>query len=375
MTKWLLTFLSLGFLGATSLTGTLNLPNGTGATGTLVLSLAQQAALSTSGSCGGPVEVLPTYQVRITVSNGAMQGSPTVYGNDCLLPQGTYYNVQFFDSSGNIVMTDRWVISGTSINVGTIVSVVISGTTAVLGQPGVVLTQPSGSQTVVQPVGNPLGVNYLNVTTQLTLPNGAVCNAAGCSGVYGNTVDIISPQTITGQKTFTNSILFTGGAGVGSASFPAGTSYFNGLLVNTNGSNSGAIQTNTVCLQQFQTGCQFYLRLGATGLLRITDSGANQIISFSTQSGAGLYNVGAYGLYGQAQSVGQVALAAYGTSGQTADIFDAGSTISNLVFRILPSGQIYTGGVATISGTATTSNSGCTLGITNGLITSKSGSC
>lgn len=206
--KLILSVLLAASMFGTTLTGTLNNPDGTGITGTLVLALAQQAALSASGSCGGPIEVMPVYQVKISVVAGAMTGSPHVYGNDCLLPQQTFYNVTMQDAQGNILFTDRWSITGTSIDVGTIVSVVIQGTTATLGSVGVVLTVPTATQVVNQPPGTNLQPNNLNVTQTLTMPNGAVCDNGGCHGGFiSGAVDLTSAQTISGQKTFTSSLL------------------------------------------------------------------------------------------------------------------------------------------------------------------------
>src|SRR5580692_2820305 len=87
---------------ATTLTGTINGPDGTGANGFLYFQLAQQGALSAAGGCGGPIEILPTVMVQIKVVNGAMQSPPAIYGNDCILPQGTFYNVTFKDNNGNL---------------------------------------------------------------------------------------------------------------------------------------------------------------------------------------------------------------------------------------------------------------------------------
>ena len=92
----------------TAFTGTLNLPDGTGATGNLWMSLSQPVALSPAGSCWGPVEIIPTVEVRIVVTAGVLQSPPDLYGNDCILPQGTYYNVRFTDSRGNVLLVDRW---------------------------------------------------------------------------------------------------------------------------------------------------------------------------------------------------------------------------------------------------------------------------
>ena len=214
----------------TTLVGSLNYPNATGASGYLIMSLSQQAALSSSGGCGGPIEVVPTYQYRITVTAGALIGSPHVYGNDCMLPQGTYYNIQVTDTNANILFTDRWVITGSTIDVGTIVSATITGTTGTLGQAGVVLTQPSSNQTVNQGAGTNLGINLLNVTQILTLPNGGTCDASGCSGIISNAVTTNTVQTISGQKTFSSAILFASTTNLGSTAAPATDGYYSGTV-------------------------------------------------------------------------------------------------------------------------------------------------
>lgn len=174
---------------ATTLTGTLKLPDGTGANGQLQLSLAQQAALLSTGGCGGPAEIVPNTLIRITVVNGVMQSPPSIYGNDCMLPNGVYYIVRFIDNNGNLLFTDRWVITGASIDIGTIQSVVITGTTTSLGGAGLVLTQPLTQQTVTQPGTTYLVVNRLQVTESLFGPlgdQGWKCDLAGCG--FGSAV-------------------------------------------------------------------------------------------------------------------------------------------------------------------------------------------
>src|ERR1039458_6943009 len=108
MKKIILLFLaSLGIRSATTLTGTVKGPDGVGITGAIYLSVSQQAALLSTGGCTGPVEVVPTYQVKVTLTSGSIIGSPTVYGNDCMLPLNLYYNVRVVDSNGNVLFTDR----------------------------------------------------------------------------------------------------------------------------------------------------------------------------------------------------------------------------------------------------------------------------
>ena len=150
-----------------------------------------------------------------------MTGSPTIYGNDCMLPQGLYYNIQFVDTNGNVLFTDRWVITGTSVDIGTIQSVVISGTTGSLGGPGVLFTTPSGAQTVTQPSTSVLGVNNFTVSAIFAAPNGATCTVSGCTGfTAGNAVTLTGAQTITGAKTFTSSLLASGSIDLCTATNP-----------------------------------------------------------------------------------------------------------------------------------------------------------
>lgn len=193
----------------TTLTGNLNNPDGTGANGYLILSLSQQA--SVSASCGTQVMVVPTVQIKIQVITGIMQGTPAVFGNDCLLPQNTYYNVTFLDNNGNTVFTDRWVITGMTINIGTIVSVVVSGTTATLGGVGMVLTSPTANQTVAQPLGTNLSVNNLIASSAFQFPQGNACDSSGCNGMTYKTGVLFNGgfQTASG----TNSLLYIGSTG------------------------------------------------------------------------------------------------------------------------------------------------------------------
>jgi hypothetical protein len=215
---------------ATSLFGTLKDPNGNGLNGSLSLALSRQGALR-GGGCGGPAEILPNIPFVIQVIAGVMQGSPSVYGNDCMLPQGTYYIAIVRDRGGNILLQDNWVITGSSVDVGTIVSAVVNGTTDTLGAPGVVFTVPTSSQTVTQPVGTQLSVNIFNVSSSFTAPNGATCTATGCTGfTVGNLMTTDTNQNVTGTKVFYADVGFAG-ASVGLTAAPAVNGLFGGAVL------------------------------------------------------------------------------------------------------------------------------------------------
>jgi hypothetical protein len=148
------------------------------------------------------------YTVAIKVVNGALQSPPQIYGNDCMLPGGLYYNVAVLDNNGNTYFTDKWQITGSTIDIGTIVSVVISGTTQTLGSTGFVQLVPSVTQIINQPVGTYLGTTYLAVTGIITFPDGSQCTTAGCV-LYttGNAVLLTGNQTAAGIKTFTDGLV------------------------------------------------------------------------------------------------------------------------------------------------------------------------
>jgi hypothetical protein len=191
---------------ATTLSGVLNNPDGTGFNGNLYISLSQQAALA--ASCGGPVQVVPVYEVRIKVTAGALVAPPAIFGNDCLLPQGTFYNIRMVDGNGNQLYTDRWLIQGTTQDIGAIVSVVISGTTQTLGGVGILQTVPTGDQTVTQPVGTNLKVNNLQALTNFSMSGVLTCNvASGCAFTSGSFVNGLT----TGSTS--NSVIFVGSGG------------------------------------------------------------------------------------------------------------------------------------------------------------------
>lgn len=103
---------------ATTLSGTIKNPAGVGVNGTLRLNISSQGAVSSSGSCGGPWVVVPRVDVVITLSSGVVSG--TVVGNDCILPENTYYNAVVRDSNGNQLLSVQWSITGSSVDVGTL---------------------------------------------------------------------------------------------------------------------------------------------------------------------------------------------------------------------------------------------------------------
>jgi hypothetical protein len=289
-------------LGAT-LTGTLNNPDGTGGNGYLIFALAQQAALMSTSGCGGPIQVVPQYQVQIKVVNGAMVSPPSIYGNDCLLPQGTYYNITFKDNNGNLLLTDRWIITGSSVDIGTIQSVVLSGTTGSLGGPGVIFTVPSGAQQITQPSTSVLSINNFTVTGIFNAPGGGQCTSSGCTGfLTGNAVTLTGAQTITGQKTLNASLLANGTIDVGSTTQPFTVGRFNGAVeshvveILTNGTTFASPVTYQ-WLSSSTTSMQFNDPSGTAILTYLNVGGAAEyIFSGDVVPNGSSYNLGSTGV-------------------------------------------------------------------------------
>jgi hypothetical protein len=121
-------FLLSCYAQATTLTGTIKNPDGTGVNGRISFQLAQQGAVYSTGSCPGPYVVVPTTPIIFTLTAGAMSGTPTIVGNDCIQPGQTYYIVIVRDQNSNVLFSEHWTITGTTVDVGTIVPTSTAGT-------------------------------------------------------------------------------------------------------------------------------------------------------------------------------------------------------------------------------------------------------
>lgn len=184
---------------ATQLTGTMNNPNGTGFTGTLLISISQQASIST-GACGGPLLVVPGVQVQVKLTNGSISNGPIfIYGSDCTQPVGVPYDVKAIDANGNVLFTDQWLITGATQDLGTVVSVQ-PGPNGTLGVTSPIIGNPTGNQAINQPTGTALTLNNLTVTGTFIIPNGTTIAAnsanlatqlavtpTNCTDISGNT--------------------------------------------------------------------------------------------------------------------------------------------------------------------------------------------
>jgi len=132
--------------GATTVTGAIQLPDGTPVSGTLEFTLSQRATTTTP-----PILYVPD-KTTCAVTAGAIAPGCTVQGNDTLDPAGTFYRVRILDANNR--------------SLGPIVNYTITGTTVDLGALPVTATA-----TLAPPDGSVTG--NLNVTGNLTVGGSA----------------------------------------------------------------------------------------------------------------------------------------------------------------------------------------------------------
>lgn len=162
-------------------------------TGSLWITLQQPATVLIS--CGGPLYLLPSTAHYVQVVNGALQGSPRVWGADCMNPgqvpgnpqTGIPYNVEVRDQNNNTLVRDQWIIAGPTFDVGTAVSILSPPAVnyvAQTGAPGP--TGPTG------PAGPPGGsMSYPGVVSDSA--NGlAVTGAVASASIMSNTLNTIN---------------------------------------------------------------------------------------------------------------------------------------------------------------------------------------
>ncbi len=159
--KKILLFLlaTMSAIAATVISGTLVLPQNAASSGTLILSAP--TGVSLLPRCGGQGGgAFSAGDVRIAVTAGVLQSSPTITGNDCLSPGNTQYMVRYADANGNLYNAS-WYIFGATFNVGTQVFV-----------------QPPRSWTVVSalPVSCSVG-DGIFLTTAMAGQNWYMCTA------------------------------------------------------------------------------------------------------------------------------------------------------------------------------------------------------
>lgn len=138
---------------ATNLTGTFKNPDGSLVNGKLIFLLSQPARLNDSSA-----QIVPMVKI-FSVTNGILESGAFVFGNDVLVPTGTYYLVRLVDANNNLLFEQKWSIVGTNLDLGT-----LTPTTAGVVVPDPLLKNVSSTQAVQGPVTFSSGVTAFSLT-------------------------------------------------------------------------------------------------------------------------------------------------------------------------------------------------------------------
>ncbi len=99
---------------ATTLSGSFKNPDGSFVNGKIIFLLSQPARLNDQSA-----QIVPMVKI-FSITNGALETGAFIYGNDVLVPGGTYYLVRLVDTNNNLLFEQKWSISGVSLDLGTL---------------------------------------------------------------------------------------------------------------------------------------------------------------------------------------------------------------------------------------------------------------
>ncbi|MBI3405308.1 MAG: hypothetical protein HY046_07590 [Acidobacteria bacterium] len=103
-----------------------------------------------------------------SVTNGAIESGAFLYGNDAMVPAGTYYVVRLVDTNNNLLFQQKWSIQGTNLDLGT-----LTPTTTGVVLPDPLIKNVTNSQSVIGPVTFSSGVTAFSLTLNGNLNPGA----------------------------------------------------------------------------------------------------------------------------------------------------------------------------------------------------------
>ncbi len=147
---------------ATNLTGTFKNPDGSPVNGKLIFLLSQPARINDNSA-----QVVPMVKI-FSVTNGALEAGAFLFGNDVLVPSGTYYVVRLVDANNNLLFEQKWSIQGTNLDLGS-----LTPTTTGVVLPDPLIKNVTTSQSVTGPVTFSGGVTAFSLTLNGNLNPGA----------------------------------------------------------------------------------------------------------------------------------------------------------------------------------------------------------
>lgn len=263
--------LTLGLLCApqalaqnTQLAGTFTTPNDTGFNGFLYLSLPVPGAAFSTCS-GGPVEVVPNEPIVVKIVNGAMVSPPKIWGADCMLPLDLPYTVKLTDAQNNVVLTDQWLIQGSTYDVASASSVDPSP----YSNPGLFTVPILADAGIILP-------NSFTIGDCLIVGINHQIDDQNCAGAGGGITGLIGAVVGSGSGTVTTT-LSNSGVAAGTYSNPTIAIGADGRITSATSGSGGSTGTSL---------------LVPTGIFTLTGSGTNSLVLALVTQVAGTFWAG-----------------------------------------------------------------------------------
>ncbi len=221
--------------GATNLTGTFKNPDGSAVNGKIIFLLSQPARLNDQSA-----QIVPMVKI-FSVTNGALETGAFVFGNDVLVPGGTYYLVRLVDNNNNLLFEQKWSISGVNLDLGS-----LTPTTSGVVFPDPLIKNVSTDQSVQGPVSFSAPITAFSLTLNGNLNPGLPdsyelgSSTAPWQELHArrwNSLVAIGPSAGTAlAPTAVPAATYSASGG----SIPDGTYYFKITYVNRNGETTGS---------------------------------------------------------------------------------------------------------------------------------------
>ncbi|MBI1750473.1 MAG: hypothetical protein HY234_03655 [Acidobacteria bacterium] len=306
---------------ATNLTGTFKNPDGTPVNGKIIFLLSQPTRLNDQSA-----QIVPMVKI-FSVANGVLEAGAFVYGNDVLVPGGTYYLVRLVDSNNNLLFEQKWSITGISLNLGT-----LTPTTTGVVFPDPLIKNLATTQAVQGPVSFSAPVTAFSLTLNGNLnPGAADSHDLGSSSApwqelhalrwnslfsVGNSSGTSAPPAAAPVATVFNS----------SGSIGVGTYYFKVTYFNRNGETT-ASPTRTLTVS---SGATNRIHIGPGD--NLWNSGCYGFITYASNDNVNFYAQTPSGVVGDFELTSANGGAPAGKTGHYVALGSLGARFNSLTF-------------------------------------------
>ncbi len=224
-----------GTASATNLTGTFKNPDGTLVNGKIIFLLNQPARLNDQSA-----QIVPMVKI-FAITNGALEAGAFVYGNDVLVPGGTYYLVRLVDNSNNLLFEQKWSISGVNLNLGS-----LTPTTTGVVFPDPLIKNLATGQAVQGPVSFAAPITAFSLTLNGNLNPGAAdsydlgSSSAPWQELHAQRWNSMHAVSTTGGTALPPAVAPSAAVFSSGGSIAAGTYYFKITYFNKNGETTAS---------------------------------------------------------------------------------------------------------------------------------------